>query len=153
MERSVVKDLADSVIEVFSKIVSIQLNRNPVERSEDEVRQSQIMGMVGLAGRSMGIVSLHCSPKMAMTIASRMLGAEVTRVADEAKDAIGEVTNMVAGNFKTRMSRGGQMFDLSVPTVIVGDSYTTKTMTDAPSVVLEFEWQGETIYVKLNLKK
>ncbi len=152
MNPTILKDLVDSTLEVFSKMVAIQLAPNPELRPEEDVQKCQITGMIGLAGKSMGIVSVHCSPRMGMTITSNMLGMDVTTLNDDVKDAVGEVTNMVAGNFKTKMSKNGKLFDLSVPTVIVGEKYTTKTMTDAPSVVIEFQWQEEKLYVKLNLK-
>lgn len=152
MDSVVLKELVDSTVEVFTKMISIKLDPNPAQTGEAALGHCQIMAMVGLAGKSSGIVSVHCSPRMAITITSNMLGMEISEVGDDVKDAIGEVANMVAGNFKTRMSRNGQMFDLSVPTVIVGENYTTKTMTDAPSVILEFPWESEKLYVKLNLK-
>ncbi len=152
MDSVVIKDLVDSTVEVFSKMISMQLVVDPEVKREEAVQRCQITGMVGLAGKSMGILSVHCTPKMGMAITSNMLGTNVPEMNDDVKDAIGEVTNMVAGNFKTKMSKNGELFDLSVPTVIVGERYTTRTMTDTPTIVLEFSWSDEKIYVKLNFK-
>ncbi len=152
MDKTVIQDLTDSTVEVFSRMIKIDLAVKPTEKNKDVIQQCQIMGMVGLAGRSMGIVSVHCSSRMGMIIASKMLAAEITEVGEEVKDAVGEVTNMVAGSFKTKRSRAGARFDLSVPTVIVGENYTTKTIPDAPFVVLECSCQDETVYVKLNFQ-
>lgn len=152
MDDGIITSIVESTTEVFSRMISIELDKNPAHKSESDLQQCQIMAMVGLAGRSIGILSFHCTPQTGIIITSNMLGTPVTTLDDDVKDAVGEVANMIAGNFKTRMSRRGQSFDLSVPTVVVGEKFSTRTMTDAPTVVLQFQGGGHTVFVKLNYK-
>jgi chemotaxis protein CheX len=58
--------------------------------------------MVGLAGQVCGILTFSCDAKAAMLMASKMLDAPATEVSREVLDALGEVCNMVAGNFKNK---------------------------------------------------
>ena len=148
-----IRDLVESTREVFSTMIAVNLDEGPNRRGVEVLEGCQVMGMVGLAGNSHGIVSVHCSHTLAMTITSNMLGMPITHMGDEVKDAVGEVTNMVAGSFKNRLSKGGELLNLSVPTVIVGDNFTIKTLSNAPSLVLEFPWRGEALYVRLDLKE
>ncbi len=60
--------------------------------------------MVGLAGKLCGVLSLHCDGKSAAVITSKMLGIEVKAVGEGTSDALGEICNMVAGNFKNKIS-------------------------------------------------
>lgn len=152
MEEAIVSAVAQSTREVFTSMVSIDLDGEPLVRGDDAIAPCRVMAMVGLAGKSMGILSVHCSPQMAATITSNMLGMEFTEIGDEVRDALGEVANMIAGSFKTKMSKTGELFDLSVPTVIVGESYTTRTLTNAPTVVLEFPNSAGHVFVKLIYK-
>ncbi|MEW6368637.1 MAG: chemotaxis protein CheX [Acidobacteriota bacterium] len=153
MDRdSAIRNLIEATREVFGKMITIPLGEDPTFETEAEARRCEIVGMVSLAGRSMGVVSLHCSPRLGLLIASNLLGSPVTEVGEELEDAVGEVTNMVAGNFKTRMSQEGEMFDLSVPTVIMGKDFSVKTMTGAPTLVLGFRWESEKLLVRLNMR-
>src|SRR5712672_743732 len=61
-----------------------------------------VTAMVGLAGQLCGLLSVRCNQKAAALMTSKMLGVARDRVGPEVADALGEVCNMVAGNFKTR---------------------------------------------------
>jgi chemotaxis protein CheX len=89
-----------------------------------------ITSMVGLAGQLCGILSLRCSAKSAARMASRMLGVEPEKAGQEMWDAVGEICNMVAGNFKNKISGMGDGCMLSVPTVITGGDYSVHSMVN-----------------------
>jgi len=112
-----------------------------------------VTGMVGLAGDCIGMLSLHFSKELALKITSRMLQTPIMEVDEDVKDAIGELTNMVAGNLKTALSRSGVAFDLSVPSVIIGEKYSTEYMTEVHSLVVPFTVDSQKLFVELALKK
>ncbi len=147
-----IRNLIEATREVFAKMISIPLDAGPTFEDEAATHRCEIAGMVSLAGRSMGVMSIHCTPRLGLIIASNLLGSPVTEVGEELEDAVGEVTNMVAGNFKTRMSQEGEMFDLSVPTVIRGKDFSVRTMTGAATLVLGFRWEDEKLLVRLNMR-
>jgi len=150
MDSRIVNDLLRSTVEVFQRMFSVELAADPKEADEAELQKCQIMGMVGLAGRSMGTISLHCTRGMGIRIASGMLRTEVEEVTDDVRDAVGEITNMVAGSFKTKLSRDGELFDLSVPTVVVGERYSMRSPARTPTTILGFGWGEERLYVRLS---
>ena len=65
-----------------------------------------------------------------------MLGMEPDDVNGEIPDAIGEITNMVAGSFRTRMATEGDAWAISVPTVTMGSDFYIKPMTNGRRVLL-----------------
>lgn len=67
-----------------------------------------ITSMVGLAGQLCGILSVRCSSKSAARMASRMLGIDADKAGPERWDAVGEICNMVAGNFKNKIAGLGR---------------------------------------------
>lgn len=110
----------------------------------------EITSMVGLAGELCGVLTLRCSPKSAARMASRMLGIEVDKAGSEMWDAVGEVSNMVAGNFKNKISGLGDGCMLSVPTVITGGDYSLHTMVNEEiRTVLMFD--GEPVVLSLEI--
>lgn len=71
--------------------------------------------MVGLAGSLCGILTFSCDSKTARELAKCMLGPEVANSDNEVSDALGEICNMVAGNFASgsaqMKSSSQQVFD------------------------------------------
>jgi len=86
--------------EVFEMMLGCQLTKpetTPVVRFN-------VTAVVGLAGKLSGVIGVRCQEKAAALMASRMLGVELDKVGAEISDALGEVCNMVAGNFKNKIS-------------------------------------------------
>lgn len=106
--------------------------------------------MVGLAGRLCGVLTFRCHPGSAVLIAAKMLGVEVPESDEQALDAIGEVCNMIAGNFKTKIA-GSDPCVLSAPTVVVGGDYRVHSLV-AHSLQKLFQFEGAPVAVALELR-
>src|SRR5208282_4378601 len=96
--------------------------------------------IVGLAGALCGIMTTCCAPETAEQIAKRMLG-ETTVTDRETVDALGEMCNMIAGNFKNKLAGTDERCKLSVPTVVKGKQYRLHSLVDGTCVetLLQFE--------------
>jgi chemotaxis protein CheX len=133
--------------EVFELMLACPLEV-PAELPPDE--GLDITAMVGLAGQLCGILSVRCSAKSAGRMASRMLGIDAEKAGPEMWDAVGEICNMVAGNFKNKINGLGDGCMLSVPTVIAGTEYTLHSMVnDEMHTLLLFE--GEPVVLTLQV--
>jgi len=86
--------------------------------------------MVGIAGQLCGLLTLRCSAHSAALMASKMLGADIKESDPQLWDAVGEIANMIAGNFKNKLTGMGDRCLLSVPTVITGTDYSFRSMAD-----------------------
>jgi chemotaxis protein CheX len=136
-----------SMREVFMLMLASPLELLAEAPEEDGL---DITAMVGLAGQACGILSLRCSAKAAGRMASRMLGVDPNRAGPEMWDAVGEICNMVAGNFKNKISGLGDGCLLSVPTVITGGNYSVHSrVSDNVQTWLSFE--GESLIVSLEV--
>ncbi len=124
--------------EVFSLMLGCQLT---VLAAADESNPlviadvtADVTAMVGLAGQLCGVLSVRCSGKAAALITSKMLGVALDKVGSEVADALGEVCNMVAGNFKNKIAGLAEGCLLSPPTVITGSDYTLRSQADSPAL-------------------
>lgn len=142
----VVLDL--SVKEVFQIMLGCELQQaeHPSPQTECD-----FTAMVGLAGKLCGVLSLRCVTATATALASRMLGLPGEEVIDQQCDAAGEVCNMVAGNFKAKLSGMQDGCMLSVPTVITGADYRLYSLADAGRIEIPFEFEGNTIWIALEI--
>jgi chemotaxis protein CheX len=133
--------------EVFSLMLGCQLTVPTVPPAEQGL---DLTGMVGLAGLLCGMMTMRCSVKSGSRMASRMLGIDSEQAGPEMWDAVGEVCNMIAGNFKNKISGLGDGCMLSVPTVITGGDYCLHPMVNEEiAVVLLFE--GEPLMLALEV--
>jgi chemotaxis protein CheX len=143
--------LVESTQEVFDTMVFQPLaSLTPIEG--DVARpSSNVVGTVAFAGERCGIVLFYSSSETANSITGAMLGIPASDVNGEMPDAIGEVTNMIAGTFRTKMAANGPRWAISIPTVTIGTFYT-KYMSDVQRVLCPFTMSsGEEVFVELIL--
>ena len=133
--------------EVFEMMVGGQLTACDTENPDC----GDVTAMIGLAGDLCGLVRIYCSLECAGQIASAMLGTSVTGLDDGALDAIGEICNMVAGNFKAKISGLADRCVLSPPTVIRGSDYDVRTVGDGLSVDTLKSFQGCPLRITLTV--
>ena len=112
-------------------------------------------GMVGFAGELRGALMLSCDEISAVRIASKMLETEIEGPTEECKDALGEACNMIAGNFKHKISGLSANCALATPAVITGTDYRVyrKESGAQESLFVTFTFMGSPIYVSLELRR
>jgi len=115
------------------------------------VESLDVTAMVGLAGSLCGLLSLRCSSSCAALMATKMLGPDIASAKGQMEDAIGEVCNMVAGNFKNKLSGMSDGCKLSVPTVITGSNYNLCTLANDYSMEINVLFHGNPVVMSLQL--
>jgi chemotaxis protein CheX len=110
-----------------------------------------ITSMVGMAGQLNGVLSVQCDEKAAAMMASKMLGVEVSKGSTDTSDAVGEVCNMIAGNFKNKIPGLGDGCLLSPPTVVTGKDYSLCSRGDGPALEVKFLFEGTAIVISLQV--
>ena len=109
-----------SAREVFDIMLGTRLH---AYESSTGANDGEFTALVGLAGSLCGVLSIRCTGQAARIMASKMLGIPPEEVDNDSWDALGEIANMIAGNFKGKLSGVGNHCMLSVPTIIVGTDY------------------------------
>jgi CheY-specific phosphatase CheX len=66
-------------------------------------------------------------------------------------DALGEIANMIAGNFKGKLDGVGNRCLLSAPTIIIGNDYETRSLAPRNTIELTFEFERKPLWVTLEL--
>jgi chemotaxis protein CheX len=133
--------------EVFELMLSSQLTAPTTSDDAD----LDVTSMVGLAGQLCGVLSVRCSGKAAAAMTSKMLGVELDKVGPEVSDALGEVCNMVAGNFKNKVAGLAEGCMLSPPTVITGSDYDLRSQADSPALEVRLLFEGMPILISLQI--
>jgi chemotaxis protein CheX len=133
--------------EVFELMLSCQLT----VATTPEESTPEVTAMVGLAGQLCGVLSVCCGNKAAALMASKMLGVELDKVGAEVSDALGEVCNMVAGNFKNKIAGLAEGCMLSPPTVITGSDYSLHSMAESPGLEINLLFENMPLAISLQI--
>ncbi|MHB8217538.1 MAG: chemotaxis protein CheX [Candidatus Sulfotelmatobacter sp.] len=133
--------------EVFELMLGCQLTASKTT----EETNMDVTAMVGLAGQLCGVLSVRCDRKAATLMTSKMLGVAPDKVGPEVADALGEVCNMVAGNFKNKIAGLAEGCMLSPPTVITGSDYNLHSMADSPAIEIRMLFESMPIAISLQI--
>lgn len=142
------KQLEASVREVFEMMLGSALE---VVKEDESLGRTDLTGMVGLAGQVCGVLSIRCTSKTGAHIASKMTGTEVPERDASVRDALGEVCNMVAGNFKSKLPNLSDGCLLSVPTIITGVDYHLHSLASGDRMAVCLSFEGEPLSVILDI--
>jgi chemotaxis protein CheX len=134
--------------EVFELMLGCQLAVPETAQETD----AEVTAMVGLAGAMCGVLSVRCTGKAAALMASKMLGVEIDKVGADMPDALGEVCNMVAGNFKNKITSLADGCMLSPPTVITGKDYRMHCHADSATLQITLLFESMPIVISLQIQ-
>lgn len=150
-QEILVKHLIDDTRSVYATMLGFDLMHLPLEVDPMEHFKDSISAMVGLAGTYNGLISIHQPISLGLKLAGTMLDMELTEVDQDVMDALGEIANMVAGNIKQHLSKGGLDIRLSTPSVASGSDYVI-CAKQANSLNLLFDLDEEWLLVSIVLE-
>ena len=102
-----------------------------------------------MVGVLCGITTIHWSTDTAIRLASKMAGDEAAKDPNIVSDALGELCNMVAGNFKAKISSLADHCMLSVSTVITGENYALRSAEPSESLQVSLLFESSPIDISL----
>lgn len=119
----ITKSIEDIVKEVFTTMLSTD-----IEKSEDDIKEKGVGVSVflGIAGKRKYIVLIESEEAFAVKAAGSMLMEDINEWSDAVSDAFGEIANMISGNIKSKLPQSLEL-SLSLPAVIKGTDYTYST--------------------------
>jgi chemotaxis protein CheX len=152
-------EIADEVLgrllaateEVFETMVFKPLLPFPPMDGDANVPPANIVATVAFAGHRRGLVSFRSTIGAARDIAGAMLGEAADPHSRDMPDAIGEITNMIAGSFRTKLAAVEPASAIAVPSVTIGSDFCTRYSGNIKRVVCPFRMGNESIYVELIL--
>jgi chemotaxis protein CheX len=144
--------IRQSTSNVFSTMLGVDLPPGDAAlESGTPDANDGVVSLIGLAGAWAGTGSVSCSPALACRVCSLMLMMESTGVDEDVLDAVAELTNMIVGSVKNDLEPHLGPLGLSIPTVVFGRNFKTKSAGTTEWTVVRFPWEGEELVVKLCL--
>ncbi len=152
LKENLINSISQATSQVFSTMLAmeIQMTESLVEKALPEATDG-LVSFIGLAGVWAGTGSLACSKNLGCRICSAMLMTETSSIDEDVLDAVAEITNMVIGSVKTDLEALLGPLGLSIPTVVFGRNFSTKSAGSTDWIVVRFQCDDEIFSVKMCL--
>jgi chemotaxis protein CheX len=143
--------LVKSAQETFSTMLGLNAQMDKMLTRESEAPESPVIsGIIGLSGDVQGVVIIKFPMETALTVVSRLIGEEVTKIDDDVTDTIGEITNIIVGSAKKYLN--GLNVSIGLPTVVEGSDYVLHLSRDTPSVCASLSSDAGDFFIKVSTK-
>lgn len=112
--------VGEAAVEIFGTACGMQLQR--CEDNEDLGSDGAVIGVISLVGDVDWSVFLGLPKVTAVVLAVKFAGFEIPFDSDDMGDAVGELTNILAGEVKRRLEQKSVPAMISLPSVIRAES-------------------------------
>ena len=149
MRAEYINPFITSLKNAFHTMLDCEVRRGEIRLKDNHSPSGEVSGVIGLSGKAVGTVVLNFSKSVALQAASTMLMTEATEINDDVLDAVGELTNMVAGAAKAELEEYELM--VSLPNVITGRDHDVHFPSNVTPICVSFEtdWGDLTLEVGL----
>lgn len=150
MKAELINPFVGSTVSVFSTMLGCELKRGQLSLNERFQHQYDISGIIGLSGVVSGTVVVSLDERVALAATRIMLGDAPDAVNDEVVDAVGELTNMIAGSAKCQLAHFSM--SLALPTVITGKDHMITFGSRVHPICIPFESEWGPLTVEVGLR-
>ncbi|MGC4003960.1 MAG: chemotaxis protein CheX [Pirellulales bacterium] len=118
-------------------MLSCEVTRGAIYMHDDCSPKFEVSGVIGLSGLAAGTVVLSLSKDVALKAASTMLMVESTEIDGDVTDAVGELTNMVAGAAEAQIE--DIKLSIGLPNVVVGKDFEIRFPSNVRPIVIPYD--------------
>ncbi|MDX1966152.1 MAG: chemotaxis protein CheX [Planctomycetaceae bacterium] len=132
-----VNPLITATRDVFEMMLGCTPVRSGLRLKQPGDASPEVSAVIGISGGAAGTIVVGMSGEAACEVLKRMIGAEAYAVNDQVCDAVGEITNMIAGSAKAQLAK--YQLSISLPNVVTGDGLRLHFPSNVCPMVVEFQ--------------
>jgi chemotaxis protein CheX len=142
MDLTLIEPFIDGTITVLETMAFTKAEAGKPYKKKGQEAKGDISGVIGLTGQFNATISVSFSEKSILRIVSNMLGEKMQEINDDIKDAVGELTNMIAGQARKGLAALGKQLQAAIPSVVTGKNHTIEHISDSTAVAIPFHTDG-----------
>ncbi len=149
----IISTAGDTLVELFDLMLSMKLETCEAE-DETEYKGDRIVGSVNFAGEVVGVLSVIAEKNFARIITGKMIDRPLEEIQDEeeVKDAMGEISNIVAGNLKSGFVDSNLFCEISLPSITAGNDFKIEVLNMARYERFSFQFYEHQLFVEVCVK-
>lgn len=149
MRAEHVNPFISSLTDTFQTMLACSLNRGGIYLRDSESCPHEVSGIIGLSGITSGTVVLSMEREVALKAAGTLLMCEPTEIDSDVIDAVGEITNIVAGQAKAQLEQYN--LSLSLPNVVLGRAHRVCYPSDVRPICIPFTCAWGSVLIEIGL--
>ncbi|MBG0777973.1 MAG: chemotaxis protein CheX [Desulfovibrionaceae bacterium] len=142
------KPFIKATIEILATMANMQAKPGKPFVKKDHTSEGDVSAIIGFTGDRNGSISVSFTKSAAIALVRGMLGDDIQDILQDAKDAVGEISNMISGQARAGLAETGLVFQGSTPSVVMGDKHTITHVSKAPVISIPFETDHGTFFVE-----
>lgn len=120
MDVTLVNPFIEGALHILDTTAFVKVTPEPPFLKANDGLQGDIAGFLEISGDLTGTAAISFSKQSILGIVSTMFGEEMTELNDEIADAVGEISNMVAGHVTTKIAELDKKIKVKFLKVITG---------------------------------
>ncbi|TVR01676.1 MAG: chemotaxis protein CheX [Desulfovibrionales bacterium] len=140
----------DAVVGVLGMMAAVEVTPGKPYINRKRSAVGDVTGTIGISGTAEGVMSLTLDEAVILRIVNNMLAESYTEINDEIADAVGELTNMIAGQARQDLAKQGMPLTSSTPTVIIGKGHQISHITTSPILAIPFTTNEGALVVEVS---
>jgi chemotaxis protein CheX len=154
MDVGIINPFVESTLEVASTMAQLDFQVGKPSLKTDSKSQGEVTGFIELSGMNhKGSLAISFNTEALLLVYQKMLGEVLETVDDSALDLAGEITNMVCGGAKQKLSEQGFEFDLTQPSILSGHDHEVVHTLSGPVLSLPLQLEQGIIYIEVSLNR
>lgn len=138
MDARLINPFLAATMHVLGTMAGIQPTPGKPFLKKDGAALGDVSAIIGITGVARGSMSLTFSESAIMAIVGNLLGTQITEMDDEVRDAVGELTNMISGDARRRLSEDGLSLQGGIPTIVSGKNHSISHIHNGPRLAIPF---------------
>ena len=153
MDVRLINPFIEATVNVVTTMANLQVEAGKPAVKQDRKTWGEVTGIIGFTGyQANGNMLLSFDKPTILKVVSAMLMEEFTEVDDSIVDAVGELTNMVSGGAKGKLSELGFHFEMARPVMIVGSELEVKQLGETPVIQIVFSTEAGSFAIEASLE-
>lgn len=135
MDASLVNPFIEGTLHILDTTAFVKVKPESPFLKKDRKALGDISGYLEISGDLIGSAAVSFSERSILGIVSAMFGEDMTEINDEIKDAVGEISNMVAGHVTTKLAELSKKVKVKFKEIKIGQDALIPHMDGAEYVL------------------
>ncbi len=121
MDATLVNPFIEGTLHILDTTAFVKVKPEAPFFKKNRNAYGDISGFIEISGDLSGTAAISFSKKSILGIVSAMFGEEMTEINEEINDAVGEISNMVAGHVTTKIAEMGKKVSVKFKEIKLGN--------------------------------
>ncbi|MFH2058450.1 MAG: chemotaxis protein CheX [Pseudomonadota bacterium] len=135
MDATLVNPFIEGALHILDTTAFVKVKPETPFLKKDRKAHGDISGFIEISGDLSGTAAISFSKKSILGIVSAMFGEEMTEINEEINDAVGEISNMVAGHVTTKIAETGKKVSVKFKEIKLGKDAVIDHVEGVPHIL------------------